>query len=65
MDPTESCAGGATTDVSHAVKHSGGHDLWDIPAVEEIVPEGLETVRRPTIVVRYPCPQRERDSFVW
>ena len=65
MDPTEFGAGSAAIDVSHAVKHSGGHDLWDVPAVEEIVPEGLETVRRRTIVVRYPCPQRERDSSVW
>jgi len=50
MDPTEFGAGSAAIDVSHAVKHSGGHDLWDVPAVEEIVPDGLETVRRRTIV---------------
>ena len=41
---------------------SRGHDLWDVPAVEEIVPEGLETVRRRTIVVRCPYPRHERDS---
>jgi hypothetical protein len=64
MDPTEFGVGNAAIDVSHAVKHSGGHDLWDVPAVEEIVPDGLETVRRRTIVVRYPCPRGERGLFV-
>ena len=58
MDPTEFGAGSAAIDVSHAVKHSGGHDLWNVPVVEEIVPEGLETVRRRTITVRNPCPHR-------
>ncbi|KAN0094429.1 Ribosome biogenesis protein Nop53/GLTSCR2 [Tylopilus felleus] len=46
MDPTEFGAGSAAIDVSYAVKHSGGHDLWDAPAVEEIPPDGLETVRK-------------------
>ncbi|KAF8126791.1 P60-like protein [Boletus edulis] len=49
MDPTEFGAGSATIDVSYAVKHSGGHDLWDVPVVEEIVPSGLETVQKRTI----------------
>jgi nucleolar protein 53 len=40
MDPTKFGAGSTSIDVSHAVKHSQGHDLWDVPAVEEIVPEG-------------------------
>lgn len=54
MDPTEFGAGSAAIDVSYAVKHSGGHDLWDAPAVEEIPPDGLETVRKRPIKVRYP-----------
>ncbi|KAI9567611.1 P60-like protein [Boletus coccyginus] len=49
MDPTEFGAGSAAIDVSDAVKYSGGHDLWDAPAVEEIVPDGLEAVRKRTI----------------
>jgi hypothetical protein len=40
MDPTDFGAGSAAIDDSHAVEHSRGHDLWDVPAVEEIVPEG-------------------------
>ena len=54
MDPTEFGAGSAAIDVSDAVKYSGGHDLWDAPAVEEIVPDGLEAIRKRTIKVRYP-----------
>ena len=53
VDPTEFGAGSAAIDVSYAVKHSGGLDLWDIPTVEEIVPDGLETVQKHTIKVRY------------
>ncbi|KAF8554530.1 Nop53-domain-containing protein, partial [Imleria badia] len=54
MDPTEFGAGSAAIDILHAVRHSGGHDLWDVPAVEEIVPEGLKTVRSPyTLQVRW------------
>lgn len=52
MDPTEFGAGSAAIDVSYAVKHSGGHDLWDEPAVEEIAPDSLETVRKRAIKVR-------------
>ncbi|KAG8216204.1 ribosome biogenesis protein Nop53/GLTSCR2 [Butyriboletus roseoflavus] len=49
LDPTEFGAGSAAIDVSYAVKHSGRHNLWDVPAVEEIVPDGLETVQKPVI----------------
>ncbi|KAG9310111.1 ribosome biogenesis protein Nop53/GLTSCR2 [Chiua virens] len=49
MDPTEFGAGSAAIDVSHAVKHSGGHDLWDVPTVEEIIPDGLETIQNRSI----------------
>ena len=64
MDPTEFGAGSVAIDISHAVKQSGGHDLWNVPAVEGIVPEGLETVRRRTIMVKYPCPRRKCRSSV-
>ena len=57
IDPTEFGAGSAAIDVSHAVKHSGGNYLWNV-VVEEIVPEGLERVRRRTITVMNPCPRR-------
>ena len=53
-DPTEFGAGSAAIDVSYAVKHSGGHNLWDAPAVDEIIPDGLETVQKRTIKVRDP-----------
>ncbi|KIJ64905.1 hypothetical protein HYDPIDRAFT_181653 [Hydnomerulius pinastri MD-312] len=46
MDPTEFGAGSAAVDVTQAVKNSGDHDLW-APAVEEIIPDGLETVQKP------------------
>ncbi|KAH0831325.1 P60-like protein [Lanmaoa asiatica] len=46
MDPTEFGAGSAAIDVSYAVKQSGGHDLWEAAFVEEIVPDGLETVQQ-------------------
>lgn len=52
MDPTEFGAGSAAIDVSYAVKHSGGCDLWDEPAVDEIVPDGLEAGQKRTIKVR-------------
>ncbi|KIK91165.1 hypothetical protein PAXRUDRAFT_643726 [Paxillus rubicundulus Ve08.2h10] len=48
MDPTEFGAGSAAIDVSHAVKASGGHDLWARSA-EEIIADGLETVQKPNI----------------
>lgn len=52
MDPTEFGAGSAPIDVSYAVRQSGGHDLWDVPSVQDIVPDGLETVQKRTIKVR-------------
>lgn len=52
MDPTEFGAGSAPVDVSHAVIHSGGRDLWDEPAVAEVIPDGLETVHKRSIKVR-------------
>jgi nucleolar protein 53 len=51
MDPTEFGAGSAAIDVSHAVKASGGQDLWAHTA-EEIIADGLETVQKPNIKVR-------------
>ncbi|KIJ16577.1 hypothetical protein PAXINDRAFT_30674, partial [Paxillus involutus ATCC 200175] len=48
MDPTEFGAGSAAIDVSHAVKASGGQDLWAHTA-EEIIADGLETVQKPNI----------------
>ena len=53
MDPTEFGAGSAAVDVTHAVKNSGDHDLW-APAVEEIIPDGLETVQKPKFKVSEP-----------
>ncbi|KAF9225057.1 P60-like protein [Gyrodon lividus] len=48
MDPTQFGAGSAVIDVSHAVKASGGHDLW-AHTVKDIIPDGLETVQKPNI----------------
>ncbi|KAF8551848.1 P60-like protein [Imleria badia] len=49
MDPAEFGAGSAPIDVSYAVQQSGGHNLWDVPVVEDIVPDGLEAVQKRTV----------------
>ena len=50
MDPTE-FGTGAPIDVLCAVRQSGGHDLWDVPTVRDVVPDRLKTVHKRTIKV--------------
>lgn len=56
MDPTEFGAGSALLEVSEAARMSGGYDPWggDSAQVEEAeMPDGMETVHKPKIKVRW------------
>lgn len=56
IDPAEFGAGSAILEVSEAVKKSGGYDAWaDVGVEEEEVKDGLETVRRVKVKVRFFC----------
>ena len=56
IDPAEFGAGSAILEVSQAVKQSGGYDAWADVDVEEVeVKDGLETVRKVKVKVRFFC----------
>jgi nucleolar protein 53 len=54
IDPTEFGAGSAILEVSEAARKSGRYDAWaDVGGNEEEVKDGLETVRKVEVKVRF------------
>ena len=64
VDPTEFGAGSAPIDISYAVRYSGGGDLWDERAIENIniVPNGLEIVQQRKVKVS-PYGQAPHEAY--
>lgn len=53
LDPSEYEAGSGMVGLSEAVKSSGTYDAWAPEVAMDVLPDGMETVQKKVIKVRF------------